>query len=121
MTDQGDNSLIKNGSGHDENIPTSAHDAFVEKLSSGKRKKYLSFVIAALSSIPWIGGVIAAGASLNAELDQDKLNDLQRLWLEEHREKASHLAATLADIMQRLDGLGEEVKERIESPVYLPW
>lgn len=38
--------------------------ALAEKLGAGKYKKYVRFFVAALSSIPWIGGVIGAAASL---------------------------------------------------------
>ena len=57
--------------------------------------------------------------SLSAEQDQEGINELHRLWLEEHRTKVSELGATLGDIFTRLDGFGEEVQERIESPEYL--
>lgn len=96
----------------------SQHD-LIEKLGGGKGKKYARFVVAALSSIPWIGGVLSAVASLSAEKDQEGINDLQRMWLEEHKEKVKELSATLAEIFTRLDGFGDEVQERIESPSYL--
>jgi hypothetical protein len=69
--------------------------------------------------IPWIGGFIAASASLSAEREQQSINDLQRLWLQEHREKANLLNETLADIFIRLENFGDDVQERIESPEYL--
>ena len=50
-----------------------------ERLSGGRGKKYARFVIAALSSIPWIGGVISAAASLSAEKDQEKTALRERL------------------------------------------
>jgi len=86
-----------------------SQDALVQKLSSGKYKKYARFVVAALSAIPWIGSLIGAAASLSAEQDQEGINELHRLWLEEHRTKVSELGATLGDIFTRLDGFGEEV------------
>lgn len=88
-------------------------------LTRGKGKKYERFVVAALGSIPWIGGVLAAAAALNAEKDQETVNDLQRLWLEHHEEKMRDLGGTFADIFTRLDGFGDEVQERIQSPEYL--
>lgn len=96
-----------------------SQDALVAKLSAGGSHKYARFVIAALSSIPWVGGFIAASASLSAEREQEGINELQRLWLEEHREKIKELNATLVDIFIRLDNFGEDVKQRIESPEYL--
>lgn len=94
-------------------------DALVSRLGADKRRKYVRFAVAALGGIPWIGGVIAASTALNAEQEQQGINDLHRLWLEEHREKAKKLNDTLADIFIRLDGFGDEVQQRIESPEYL--
>jgi hypothetical protein len=79
----------------------------------------MRFVAAALGSIPWIGGLIAASASLSAETEQQNLNELQRLWLEHHKEKIKQLSDTLAEIFIRLDNFGDEVQQRIESPEYL--
>ena len=56
------------------------HDAFIERLTGGRGTKYTRFVMAALGSIPCVGGVIAATVSLGAERDQEKISDLQRLW-----------------------------------------
>lgn len=100
-------------------LAETSQEALVAQLSGGKGRKYLRFVVAALGSIPWVGGFIAASASLSAEREQQSINDLQRLWLEEHREKIKQLSATLADIFTRLDNFGDEVQQRIESPEYL--
>jgi hypothetical protein len=96
-----------------------SQDALVAKLSAGRGHKYARFVVAALSSIPWVGGFIAASASLSAEREQEGVNELQKLWLEEHKEKIRELKVTLADIFIRLDNFGDEVEQRIESPEYL--
>jgi len=96
-----------------------SQDALVAKLSAGRSDKYARFVVAALSSIPWVGGFMAASASLSAEREQQGINELQRLWLEEHKNKIEELNATLADIFIRLDNFGDEVEQRMESPEYL--
>jgi hypothetical protein len=103
----------------DTQLTDGLHDALIAKLGSGKRRKYTRFAFAALSSIPWVGGLIAASASLSAERDQEKVGELQRLWLEEHAHKIEQLNSTLADIFARLDNFGDEVQARIESPEYL--
>ncbi len=100
-------------------LAESSQNALVGRLSAGKGRKYVRFVVAALGSIPWVGGFIAASASLSAEREQQSVNELQRLWLEEHKGKIKQLSATLADIFARLDNFGEEVEQRIESPEYL--
>jgi hypothetical protein len=105
-------------SGRPEAIGVS-QEAFIARLGAGKGRRYVRFLLAALGSIPWVGGLIAASASLSAENEQQRLNELQRLWLEEHKEKLKELGDTLAEILVRLDKLGDEVQERIESPEYL--
>lgn len=96
-----------------------SQEELIARLGAGKGHRYVRFVVAALGSIPWLGGLIAASASLSAENEQQSINTLQRLWLEEHREKLKELGNTLADIFIRLDSLGDEVQQRIESPEYL--
>jgi hypothetical protein len=94
-------------------------DELAEGLHGGRNKKYIRFAVAALSSIPWIGGLLAALASLNAEKNQEHLNELQRLWLMEHQQKAKQLASTLSEIFARLENFGDQIQERIESPEFL--
>lgn len=96
-----------------------AQIALAERLGGGKRRKYVRFFVAALSSIPWVGGVIGAASGLSSERDQDQINDLHRLWLAEHEEQATALLATLMEIFERLDNFGDEIQERIESPEFL--
>lgn len=105
-----------------ELIIESPTNALVDELSKGKGKKYKRFVMAALGSIPWIGSylsILGAVSGLSAEHDQEKLNDLLKLWIEEHQPKLEELRKTLDDVSTRLNGLGEEMQERIESPDYL--
>lgn len=96
-----------------------SQEVLVQRLSQGKNRKYVRFLVAALGSIPWIGGFIAASASLSAESEQQGINDLQRAWLEEHKKKIAELRSTLTDIFNRLDNFGDQIQERIESPEYL--
>jgi hypothetical protein len=90
-----------------------------EAMGGGDRKKYSRFVLAALGSIPWVGGFLAASSAIDAENEQGKVNDLTRLWLEEHQSKVQELGETFVEILTRLDGLGDDIQERIESPNYL--
>jgi len=96
-----------------------AQNALAQRLGGGRRKKYVHFFVAALSSIPWVGGLFSASSSFSAERDQEQINDLHRLWLAEHEEKAGELIATLMEIFDRLDNFGDEIQERIESPEFL--
>jgi hypothetical protein len=99
--------------------PVDAGTALSLELDSGKDNKYARFTLAALSSIPWVGSLLGAAASLGAEFEQDRINGLVRAWVQEHEEKIKNLSSTLRDIYARLDKFEEETKERINSPEYL--
>lgn len=101
----------------DKDLATSS-EVFITEFG-GEKRKYGRFVLAALGSIPWVGGVLGALAGLSSEKDQDKINDLQRLWLQEHQGKIKDLGLIIQEVLTRLDGFGKEVQERIESPQYL--
>jgi hypothetical protein len=88
-------------------------------LDGPKYRKYGRFVFAALSSIPWVGGMLGASAALIAENEQGRINDLLRRWLEEHRKKIDELGATLVDMAQRLDQFGDDVEPRLQDEKYL--
>ena len=97
-----------------------ARERLIEKLTGKKGSKYARFVVAAaLGSFPWIGGVISAAIALQGEAGQEHLDELQRIWLKEHEEKIKKLGATLAQILERFDSLGEAIEERIRSEGYL--
>lgn len=99
--------------------PVDPGSALSFELESGKHHKYARFTLAALSSIPWVGSFLGAAAGLSAEFSQDKINDLLKLWMQEHDSKIKNLGFTLQDIYNRLDQFGEETQERINSPEYL--
>jgi hypothetical protein len=88
-------------------------------LGGERQRRYRRFLLAALSGIPWIGGFMAATSAADSEREQGRINELQQEWLDEHREKLSDLAETLREIVGRLESLGEETKQRIESEPYL--
>lgn len=95
-----------------------AEKALTEKLLEGDNDRHGRFVLAALSSIPWVG-FLGAIANLKGETDQDDINLFVRLWLQEHKDKIKELMTTINEILIRLDGFGEDVQKRIESPEYL--
>jgi hypothetical protein len=90
-----------------------------EFLHSRRYAKYIRFVFAALGSIPWIGGLIAAGATLHAEREQGHVNELNRQWVEEHQQKIQELNETLTQMVSRLEQLGPHVEERLDDESYL--
>lgn len=89
-----------------------------EFLQSRRYAKYIRFVFAALGSIPWIGGLIAAGATLHAERERSPY-ELNRQWVEEHQQKIQELNETLTQMVSRLEQLGSQVEERLEDESYL--
>ena len=85
----------------------------------GKGRKYARVLLAVLSSLPWVGGFFSGAVTLSSESEQGKVNELFRRWMEEHQEQARRLSLALLDVFSRLDGLGEQIQERIESEDYL--
>jgi hypothetical protein len=78
-----------------------------------------AIALAALGSIPWVGGFLAAAAAFTFDEAGVKQDTLRNLWLEEHHHKLNLLRATLSDVFLRIQGLGEESDDRLESPAYL--
>ena len=77
------------------------------------------FVFAALGAIPWVGGFLAAAASLRSDEAKSKQHDLQSQWLEEHEQRLVDLQGDLHEITERTDSLGDDVAARMESEEYL--
>jgi len=88
-------------------------------LEAARAPRFTRFAMAAMSSVPWVGGLIAAAAAYYSESDQSKVNVLQRQWLEEHRERLKDLGSAISEVTERLEQFGEEVRERLESEEYL--
>ena len=89
------------------------------RLRGPKHEKHIRFVIAALSSLPWVGGVLSASTALHAETEQAEANDLICRWLEEHRKKIDELKAALQDITYRVGLIGPESQSRLNDEDYL--
>jgi len=101
-----------------DNVEESVRSA-LERIRVNKRRRSARFVLAALGSIPWVGGFLSAAANLDAERDQGKVNDLQAQWLEEHRRKIEDLADAIGEVADRIDTLGPDAQARAETPDYL--
>lgn len=90
-----------------------------ELTPSGRKRFFQKFLLAALGSIPWVGGFIGTMASLRTEAPDLRADDLRTQWLNEHRKKLTQLAQTLSDISDRFEKLGNQIDERIQSDAYL--
>ena len=86
---------------------------------SRRRRVIEKFVLAALGSIPWVGGFLSAAASYKAEESSIRQDSLQTQWLEEHHDKILKLKAALEEVQRRFDSLGENIETRIQSDEYL--
>ena len=86
---------------------------------SSRRRIFEKFALAALGSIPWVGGFLSAAVSLKTEEGELRANTLQTQWLEEHTKKMERLANTLAEVAGRFETLGEQIDDRIQSEEYL--
>lgn len=86
---------------------------------SGRRRAAEKFLFAAIGAIPWIGGFLAAAASIRDDVKAEQRDDLQTKWLDEHQGKIDALGSTLNEIEERFETLGPSVDERIQSEEYL--
>jgi hypothetical protein len=86
---------------------------------TNRRRIIEKFVLAALGSIPWVGGFISAAASYKAEEASIRTDNLQTQWLEEHARKIGQLMRDLEGIARRFESLGPQIDERIQSEEYL--
>jgi hypothetical protein len=110
-----------------ENQPSPDDRSIVDRLRSElakseptrRRRIIEKFILAALGSIPWVGGFLSAAASYKAAEETLRQDSLQTQWLEEHQQKISLLRDTLEEVRRRFDSLGEEIEERIQSEQYL--
>ena len=105
-----------------ETLPFDSIEELKSKLSKindqEKKARVTRFIVSALSNIPWIGGFIGAGSALHAEREQGKINDLQKLWMEEHQRKIEELAHAIFMILDKIENAGAEAQERIGSEEY---
>lgn len=90
------------------------------KIEPSRRRRIIEkFVLAALGSIPWIGGFLSAAYDYKAEEGTLKQDSLQTQWLEEHQGKIAALRETLAEIEKRFEAIGDSIEDRIQSQEYL--
>jgi len=86
---------------------------------SNRRRLIEKFILAALGSIPWVGGFISAAVTYKTEAGALRADTLQTQWLEEHARKIGHLMRDLQEIVHRLENLGPLIDERIQAEEYL--
>lgn len=104
----------------DENVVVERLRSELAKLEPTKKRRMIEkLFLAALGSIPWVGGFLSAAADYKAEESSIRQDNLQTQWLEEHHLKLDALRNTLQEIQQRFEKLGNTIDERIQSDEYL--
>ena len=93
--------------------------ALGETNKSRRRRLFDKFALAALGSIPWVGGFLSAVASFKDEEGQLQVNELHGQWIAEHSGKLDRLGKAFLDVFARLENFGEEIDARLESEEYL--
>lgn len=74
---------------------------------------------AALSGVPWVGGVISTAQTLQDGRASARADQLLRIWLTHHERKLARLTQAIDEILGRLDSIAQESLQRIASPEYL--
>ena len=94
--------------------------AEIAKVDPSQRQRLLeAFILAAIGTIPWIGGFLSAAATFKFDEVGLKQDSLRTQWLEEHHRKLLALKAALEEISQRFERLGDTIDERLQSNEYL--
>ena len=77
---------------------------------------------AALSAIggviPYVGGILSAGAAYWSEAEQEHANNVLKQWIEMLQDELREKGRTIAEVIARIDMGDKETAERIESPEY---
>jgi hypothetical protein len=73
---------------------------------------------AAGGAIPFVGGLLSAGAGAWSEHEQAKVNEFLEHWLKMLQAEMAEKAQTILEITARLDLKDQKTSERIKSPEY---
>ena len=103
----------------DEQVLATMRAELDESEWSGPRRPVEKLILAALSSIPWVGTLVSAVTSTKTEEEGKFQNYLLRLWVEEHRRRLIMLGRTFQEVQSRFENFGDEINERIEGEAYL--
>ena len=102
-----------------EDVEQRLREELAARIEPCRRARFKRLLLAAMSAIPWVGGLISGIGALKDQEKADKVDELQRDWLEEHSGRFRQLGETLGGIMARLEELGGETRARIDSEEYL--
>jgi hypothetical protein len=86
---------------------------------TNRRRLAERLAIGVAGSIPWVGDLIAATMNYKLDARKGRHDDLQTLWLEEHTRKLGELLRDLQAVAGRVEALGPEIDERLQSDAFL--
>lgn len=72
----------------------------------------------ASGAIPFLGGILSAGAAYWSEAEQEHVNNILRQWIQMLEDELREKGKTIAEVIARLDMGDSATSERIESPEY---
>jgi hypothetical protein len=103
----------------DAQVIEAMHAEIEKSESSGPKRAVEKLVLAALSSIPWVGILVSAAKEIKSEEKANYQTYLLKLWVEQHQRKLMELGQTFQEVQSRFENFGNEINERIESESYL--
>lgn len=86
--------------------------------SDGKKKAARAALNALSGAIPFVGGLVSAGASYWSEQESEHVTNVLRQWVQMLEDELREKGKTIAEVIARIDMHDEKVKQRIESPEY---
>lgn len=86
--------------------------------SSGAGSAARAVLQIAGGAIPFVGGILSAGASYWSEAEQEHVNNMLKQWLQMLEDELKEKGRTIAEVIARVDMKDEETVHRIESPEY---
>lgn len=69
-------------------------------------------------AIPFVGGILAAGAAFWSEAEQENVNNVLRQWIQMLEDELREKGKTIAEVIARLDMNDKTISDRIESTEY---
>lgn len=88
-----------------------------EKSNKGAKAARAALSIAS-GAIPFVGGILSAGAAYWSEAEQEQVNQMLKQWLGMLEDEMREKGRTIAEVVARLDMNDETTSARVESPEY---
>lgn len=99
-------------------MKTNKINDFEEAIKENKGLSFRSFALAALGSIPIVGGAISGVGGAWSERDQNRINSVFKAWLKVQEEELEQIGKTLSEVLFSINLQDEKIVERIESHDY---